>query len=363
MSPLKKLVTWLEERVNLTEIFSFFSAFGLYYGDIDTRDSIEDAFKKAKKQELPPYGKWPHILGILTFLLFIFQIITGMLLAFYYQPTSFIAYETTREIIRNISFGWLIFNIHRWGANLLILILIFRIVRFFYDRVWKKPRELFWIIGIAILIASIGSFLTGTLLPFDQNSYWSTVRNLEIIEMLPLISSLFNFLIGGSIIEEGTLIRFYFLHIVVFPLFLWILFYFHFSTVRRVGLSEMEEKKIEKVTFYPSHIFSLLTATFIIIFILVSLSVFFPFQLMGKADPLKTPYGTGPSWFLLFLIPVIEYIPWGLGGLLTLLVILFLFIFPFVGQRVFESKTLAKILTFIFVSLYLILSLWGFRIK
>lgn len=363
MSLIKKIIKWLEERINLTEIFSFFSAFGLYYGEIDTRDSIEDAFKKASQQELPPYGRWPHILGVLTFLLFIFEIITGLLLAFYYQPTFFSAYESTREIIRDISFGWLIFNIHRWGANVLILILIFRIARFFYDQVWKKPRELFWIIGIAILFVSIGSFLTGTLLPFDQNSYWSTVRNLEIIERIPLIAFTFNFLIGGFLIEEGTIIRFYFLHIVVFPLLLWILFYLHFSTVRRVGLSEVQWKKMEKVTFYPSHIFSLLTATFIIIFLLVSLSVFFPFQLMGKADTLKTPPGTGPSWFILFLIPIIEYVPWGLGGFLILLIVLFLFLLPFVGERIFGSKILSKLLTFFFVILYLILSFHGFRIK
>jgi len=363
LSPIKKIIKWLEERINLTEIFSFFSAFGLYYGEIDTKDSIEEALKKASIKELPPYGKWPHVLGILTFLLFVFQIITGMLLAFYYQPTLLSAYESTREIIRDISFGWLIFNIHRWGADLLIIILIFRIARFFYHQVWEKPRELFWIIGIAILIVSMGSFLTGKLLPFDQNSYWSTVRNLEIIEKIPLIASIFNFLVGGFLIEEGTIIRFYFLHIVVFPLLLWILFYLHFSTVRRVGLSALELKKEEKITFYPSHLFSLLTATFIIIFILVTLSVFFPFRLMGKADPLKTPSGTGPSWFMLFLIPVIEYIPWGLGGFLVLLLLILLFLFPFFGERIFRSKTLTKVLTFFFVFLYLILSFWGFRIK
>lgn len=363
MSLLKKIITWLEERINLTEIFSFFSAFGLYYGEVNTRDSIEEALKKASKQELPPYGRWPHILGILTFLIFIFQIITGMLLAFYYQPTYLSAYESTREIVRDISFGWLIFNIHRWGANVLIFIILFRVARFFYDRVWRKPRELFWIIGILILITAMGSFITGKLLPYDQSSYWKSVRNLEIIEKIPILSSIFNFLIGGFLIEEGTVIRFYFLHIVVFPLLLWILFYLHFSTVRRVGLSKMDWNGKENVTFYPSHLFSLLIATFTVIFVLSSLSVLFPSKLMGKAEPMKTPAGAGPSWFLLPLIPVLDYTPWGLGGFIILLFIILLFIFPFVGKRLSEAKTLIRILTFFFIILYLILAYWGIRIK
>ncbi len=363
MSLFEKTVEWLEERINLTEIFSFFSAFGFYYGELDTRDSINEAIKKARKQELPPYGKWPHIIGILIFLIFIFEILTGMLLAFYYQPTIFSAYESTREIIRDIKFGWLIFNIHRWGAHALIFLLLLRIVRFFYHKVWKKPRELFWIIGVAILVIGMGSFITGTLLPYDQGSYWSTVRNLEIIQKIPLVSILFNFLIGGYLIDEGSLIRFYFLHIVVFPLLLWVLFYFHFSTVRRVGLSETEWKKRDRVSFYPSHLFSLLTATFIIIFFLVSLSVLLPFQLLGKADPLKTPSGIGPSWFLLPLIPIMEYTPWGLGGFLILLILLFLFIFPFIGEKIFRNRILLGISTFLFLAIYLILFYWGLKIK
>lgn len=363
MSLLKKAINWFEERINLTEIFSFFSAFGLYYGEIDTKDSIEEALKKASKKELPPYGRWPHILGILTFILFIFQIITGMLLAFYYQPSSLAGYESTREIIRDISFGWLIFNTHRWGAIVLLFTLLFRMARFFYDRVWKKPRELFWIIGIAIIITAMGSFITGRLLPYDQNSYWESVRNLEIIEKIPVVNLIFNFLIGGFSIAEGTLVRFYFLHIVVFPLLLWILFYLHFSTVRRVGLSKVEWKGKERVTFYPSHLFSLLTAIFIVIFILTSLSVLFPSKLMGKAEPLKTPVGIGPSWFLLPLIPILDYTPWGLGGVLILFIIILLFVFPFIGERLSEAKTLIKILTFSFIALYLILTYWGLRIK
>lgn len=362
MSFLKKTINWLEERINLTEVFSFFSAFGLYYGEVDTRDSIEEALKKASKQKLPPYGRWPHILGILTFIIFIFQIITGMLLAFYYQP-SLSAYESTREIVRDISFGWLIFNIHRWGANVLIFIILFRLARFFYDRVWRKPRELFWIIGITILITAMGSFITGKLLPYDQSSYWESVRNLEIIEKIPVISSIFNFLIGGFFIEEGTVIRFYFLHIVLFPFLLWILFYLHFSTVRRVGLSKGDWNGKENATFYPSHLFSLLIAIFIVIFVLSSLSVLFPSKLMGKADPIKTPVGVGPSWFLLPLMPILDYTPLGLGGFIILLFIILLFIFPFTGRRVSEAKILIKILTFFSIILYLILTCWGFRIK
>lgn len=361
MSVFKKIISWLEKRINLTEIFSFFSAFGLYYGEIDTRDSIEDALNKASKQELPPYGRWPHILGILTFIIFVFQIITGMLLAFYYQPSSLSAYESTREIIRDINFGWLIFNLHKWGANVLIFALIFRIIRFFYDRVWEKPRELFWIISITILITVMGSFITGKLLPYDQESYWETVRNLEIIEKIPFFNSIFNFLIGGFSIGDGTLVRFYFLHIVAFPLFLWVLFYLHFSTVRRVGLSKVGWQ--ENVPFYPSHLFSLLIAIFIVIFILSSLSVLFPSKLEGKALPTKTPSGIGASWFLLPLLPIIDYTPWGLGGFLILLFIVFLFVFPFTGRKLPESKALTNIITLFFIVLYIVLTYLGFRIK
>ena len=209
MSASRRAIRWLEERLNLTEIFSFFTTFGLSYGSIDLNKPLEEASKEAFTRELPAYTRGPYILGVLTFLVFLFQGITGLLLAFYYQPSPQTAYESTLLIIREVNFGWYIHQMHYWGSNALIALLAVRLVRFFLHAVYKKPRELFWVFGVILFLLSMDAALTGSLLPSDQQSYWSVTRALEVISTLPVAGYVASFLVGGFEQLSEALLRFW----------------------------------------------------------------------------------------------------------------------------------------------------------
>src|SRR5512143_386325 len=126
-------LAWLEARVNLTEIVSFLSVFGLLPTELDTRKPLKAALSEALRQPLPSYARWPRVLGILSFILFLFLGLTGMMLAFYYQPTADTAYGSSTLIARDVAFGSLMHQVHRWAATLFLIILGLRVVRFFFS--------------------------------------------------------------------------------------------------------------------------------------------------------------------------------------------------------------------------------------
>ncbi|MFQ5792467.1 MAG: cytochrome b N-terminal domain-containing protein, partial [Acidobacteriota bacterium] len=148
----KKALDWLESRVNLTEVFALLTSLGIFYVDVDTRRPLRAALHEALAKPMASYVRWPRVLGPLAALLFLFQGVTGALLAFYYRASPSEAHESLRIILRDVNFGWLVHQVHRWGGQLLIAILLLRMVRFFFEGVYKKPRELLWISGALLLL-------------------------------------------------------------------------------------------------------------------------------------------------------------------------------------------------------------------
>ena len=297
MSTSRRVVGWLECRLNLTEIFSFFTTFGLSYGEIDLNKPLAEASREAFTRDLPTYTRGPYILGVLTFLLFLFQGVTGLLLAFYYEPSPTAAYESTLLIIRDTSFGWYIHQMHYWGSNALITLLAVRLIRFFVHGVYKAPRELFWVFGVVLFFLSTHAALTGALLPWDQRSYWTVTRGLEVISTLPIIGAFLSFIVGGFDLLSGTLLRFYVLHVIFIPLAMVFFFYLHFATVRRVGLSPLPgDKQAEPKPLYPYHLVQLIVLSLILFGIILTLGTLLPAPFSGKADAFVSPPGTRPPW-------------------------------------------------------------------
>ncbi len=234
-----RLIDWLEARFNLTEIVSLFTSFGLFPTELDStrplRESIEEAFRKP----VPSYARWPRVLGILSFSLFLFLGVTGVMLAFYYQPTPAEAYGSVTTIVRDVHFGWFVHQVHRWAAQILLLILLLRLVRFYFQGLYRSPREALWIVAVLTFALATHADLTGRLLLWDERGYWTTIRGLEILFALPVLGPMFSLIIGGRSVESLALTRFYILHIAILPAMLLALFYLHFSGVRRLGLSSL----------------------------------------------------------------------------------------------------------------------------
>ncbi len=294
----RSLLGWLEERINLTEIVSFLSVFGLLPTELDTRKPLREAVAEALRRPLPSYARWPRVLGILSFILFLFLAITGTLLAFYYQPTANEAYGSVTSIARDVTFGNLINQVHRWSAILFLAILGLRVVRFFFGGLYGRGREMIWMLAVLGFVVATFSDLTGRILPWDARGYWTTIRAREVTDALPGIGPFFTFLVGGTGLDSLVLTRFYVLHIVVFPALLLVLFYLHFSSVRRVGMSRVATAAPASRSFRVA----LYDMTLLVIFLvggLLTLATVFPHSFDVAADPLTTPPNARPPWYLL----------------------------------------------------------------
>jgi quinol-cytochrome oxidoreductase complex cytochrome b subunit len=307
--PRQSLLAWLEARINLTEIASFLSVFGLLPTELDSRKPLREALREAFRQPLPSYAQWPRVLGIVSFILFLFLAATGTLLAFYYQPTADVAYASVTAISRDVHFGFLIRQTHGWAATLFLLVLAARVIRFFLAGLYARGREIIWM--AAVLAFVVGTFLdlTGRLLPWNATGYWTTVRAREVIDALPLVGPTVAFLVGGAGLAPLVLTRFYVLHIAVFPVVMIGLFYLHFSSVRRVGMSRVAASPLAAGRSIRLAMYDMLLILIVLVGVLLTLAVVWPHPYAAAADPLRTLPDAHPPWYLLAPHAVLESLP------------------------------------------------------
>ncbi len=184
-------------------------------------------------------------LGVLTTILFGILALTGVLLMFYYVPTVERAYMNIVGLQTQVPFGQLLRNLHRWGAHLMVLVVILHLVRVFYTGAYKPPREFNWLVGVALLILTLGASFTGYLLPWDQLSYWAITVGTSIAAYEPTMGAVLRrILLGGPEVGQEALTRFYALHIMVIPGIMLFLIGLHLWRVRKDGgLAANELKK------------------------------------------------------------------------------------------------------------------------
>jgi quinol-cytochrome oxidoreductase complex cytochrome b subunit len=324
-------VDWLERRINLTQFFSLITHFGLVYTPIDAARPIREVLRDVSRQKVPTYARWPRVLGVLAAILFTVEVVTGLLLAFYYRPTPQEAYISTRTIVRDLPFGWFVHQIHAWGAWSLIAVVLVRVARLLWDGLFRAPRELLWLSGVALGVLVLNADFTGRLLAWDTHSYWTLVRGLEVVQSIPIVGAITSFILGGTVVNTDMLIRFYILHIVILPMAYVAFLYVTFGTQRRVGLGQPESGVAGSTTTLRHHLYSVLILTVLAFGIMVTLSVLTPFPFRAQADPYSTPVGLGPPWYLLAPYALTEgtSIPSWIGGLLTLFVGAGILLLPF----------------------------------
>ena len=207
---------------------------------IDERFDVVRPIKKALDKPVPLFAtRWMYCLGGITFTLFVVQVVTGILLAFYYQPTPEAAYESILFIENEVRFGAAIRAVHHWSANGMVVMVVAHMLRVFIHGAFKPPRELNWLSGVLLLVLTLGFGLTGYLLPWDQRAFWATTVASEIAGGIPQIGDLvLVFLRGGWDVTAVTLSRFYALHIIALPILILVLLGAHFLMVRRQGIKK-----------------------------------------------------------------------------------------------------------------------------
>jgi quinol-cytochrome oxidoreductase complex cytochrome b subunit len=177
-------------------------------------------------------------LGFIAAVLFGILLVTGVYLMFVYTPSVGSAYGDMQHLKTGVGFGQLVRNVHRWAAHLMVLVVGLHLVRVFYAGAYKKPREFNWVIGVMLLLITLGFSFTGYLLPWDQLSYWAVTVGTNLVHYVPLIGNkLQDLLIGGPQVGQTTLLRFYALHVAVLPFLLALMLTVHIWRVRKDGFA------------------------------------------------------------------------------------------------------------------------------
>ena len=205
---------------------------------IEERTGLVGAIKYFLFRKVPGRTNWFHTLGSATLTAFLVQTITGVILAMYYKPDPDNAYESIQFITNDLTWGWLVRGMHRFGASVFIILLFFHMARVFLFGAYKYPREVNWMVGAALLILGMFEGFTGYLLPWDQTSYWASVVGINITGTGPFVGPyMAQILKAGAEINGDTLSRFYSIHMLVLPGAIFALIGIHLYLVIRLGVS------------------------------------------------------------------------------------------------------------------------------
>jgi hypothetical protein len=206
---------------------------------VDSRYQLSEPIEKVLNKPVPRYAlKWWYCLGGITAFLFVIQAVTGIMLAFYYEPTPEAAYDSILFIENEVRFGAAVRALHHWAANGMVIMCVAHMIRVFITGAFRAPRELNWIGGIMLLMLTLVFGFTGYLLPWDQRAYWATTVGSEIAGSIPVVGELaLVFLRAGWDVTGLTLSRFYGLHVFILPIATVAMMGLHFLMIRRQGIA------------------------------------------------------------------------------------------------------------------------------
>ena len=270
---------------------------------LQIRFPVDEGFVRAAGSEPIPghLKRWWWCIGGTPAYLFIVQVITGILLTFYYVPSADYAYESVQAISTEVNYGWFIRSIHRWSSHLMIVTLLLHMMRVFFNGAYRRPRELNLMVGCGLLLTTLGMGFTGYSLVWEQLSYWGATVAANILAAVPFIGAqLADFLRGGPTVGQSMLTRLFVFHIGALPTVLVGLISLHVYLVRSLGVSELgspASADAKEFKFFPDHILTEVALALFLMFLLTFLALVFPAGLDAKADPLVTPEHIKPEWY------------------------------------------------------------------
>lgn len=322
-----------------------------------------------EKKEVPLHKMtWGYYTGGLTMFFLAIQVVTGLFLLFYYQPTVSEANLSVEYINKYVSCGALIRNIHAWSASGMILFAMIHLLTAFAMKSFTKPREITWIVGVLLLFITFTFGFTGYLLPWNQIAVNATKVGLQSVEyigqFLPgqlselprLLRETFQ---GEASVGQSTLGRFYALHVVILPLALAMLLGVHLLSVQLHGMSQgVDEPAKEAEKFMSIFIFkdlSVWATAFLILFVLsncIPFESFLPYPLLAPYNALgSTPAGIKPEWYFYFVYYPLELLPFWVILVASIVITAVLMLAPWLFKG--TSRKTLKLLT-LAASLYLI---------
>ena len=205
---------------------------------LNARMGITGRHRRVMDKPVPGWINYFYCFGGVTFTLFIVQLLTGLLLSIHYIPSEAEAYPSIQRLHQTVPLGGLLRSIHHWAANLMVVMVLLHMLRVFITGSYKNPRELNWVAGALLLAMTLAFGFTGYLLPWDQKAYWATVVGTNMLGSMPLFGPHLAALVrGGTEVTGQTLLRFYSLHMLWFPVLTMFFLWVHFHILRRLGIS------------------------------------------------------------------------------------------------------------------------------
>src|SRR5450631_1559477 len=224
---------------------------------LDARLQLAASVRETANHPVPrETASWFYVFGSAALTVFAIQVITGILLALIYVPSAAEAWNSLQTLNHTIAFGWYIRALHGWGSNFMVAIVLIHMVQVFLFGAFKFPRELTWIVGVLLLLVTLGMAFTGQVLRFDQDAYWGLGIGASITSRIPVIGPwAVKLMLGGPIIAGATLSRFFALHVFVVPGLLIAFVGVHLLMVLKLGINEwpMPGRVVRRATYMQEY--------------------------------------------------------------------------------------------------------------
>jgi ubiquinol-cytochrome c reductase cytochrome b subunit len=273
-------------------------------------------------------ASWWYVFGSAALVVLILQVVTGVLLALTYVPSAAEAWNSLHSLNNEVTLGWFIRALHGWGSNFMVAIVLIHMVQVFLFGAYKFPRELTWIVGVFLLLMTLGMAFTGQVLRFDQDAFWGLGIGASIASRVPIAGpAILKLMLGGPIIAGPTLSRFFALHVFVIPGMLIAFVGLHLLMVLKLGINEWPmpgrlvkketyEKQYHELThldgapFVPYAVWKdLLFAAAVLAAVAICAAYFGPFGPTGQPDPTIIQTVPKPDYFFLWLYALLALLP------------------------------------------------------
>ncbi|MGH8550770.1 MAG: cytochrome b [Methylococcales bacterium] len=326
---------------------------------ICVRLPVDKVWKEHLSEYFVPknFNFW-YYFGSLALLVFVIQILTGIVLTMSYKPDAKLAFDSIETIMRDVNWGWLVRYMHSTGASAFFIVVYLHMFRGLLYGSFKKPRELVWILGMLIYLFLMAESFMGYLLPWGQMSYWGAQVIISLFGAIPYFGEdLALWIRGDYVVSDATLNRFFAFHAVAIPLALVALVYLHIVALHQVGSNnpdglEIKHNKdaqgipLDGIPFHPYYTVKDIAgaAVFLIVFAVI---VFYMPEMGGlflesenfiPANNLTTPEHIVALWYLTPFYSILRAIPDKFGGVITMgVAILILFILPWLDKSPIKS--------------------------
>jgi ubiquinol-cytochrome c reductase cytochrome b subunit len=345
----------------------------------DHRLQLAAPIREAAEHPVPRNtASWFYVFGSAALTVFILQLVTGILLALIYVPSASEAWSSLQALNHQVALGWFIRAMHGWGSNFMVAIVLIHMVQVFLFGAHKFPRELTWVIGVFLLLMTLGMAFSGQVLRFDQDAYWGLGIGASIASRVPVAGpAIVKLMLGGPIIAGATLSRFFALHVFVIPGMLIAFVGLHVLMVLRLGINEwpMPGRIVKRATyerdyhaltksegapFVPYAVWKdLFFAGFIILAVAACALYFGPFGPTGQPDPTIIQTAPKPDYFFLWLYALLSLLPPSMETPFLLIVppvaIIALILLPFLsgeGEKSWKRRPIA-VLTVLLIAITL----------